>query len=103
MAETLSSPPETTTTLLISSTPTRNVFVFKKDLIGYLILLGFPVGSEVKASASNVGDLGLIPGSGGSPGEGNGNPLQNACLESPMGRIPITWLATVYGIVKNQM
>ena len=39
MAETLSSPPETTTTLLISSTPTQNVFVLKKDLIGYLILL----------------------------------------------------------------
>ena len=86
MAETLSSPPETTTTLLISSTPTRNVFVFKKDLIGYLILLGFPVGSEVKASASNVGDLGLIPGSGGSPGEGNGNPLQYSCLENSHGQ-----------------
>ena len=39
MAETLSCPPETTTTLLISSTPTQNVFVLKKDLIGYLILL----------------------------------------------------------------
>ena len=36
---------------------------------------GFPGGSEVKASASNSGDLGLIPGSGRSPGEGNGNPL----------------------------
>ena len=36
----------------------------------------FPGGSEVKASASNAGDLGLIPGSGRSPGEGNGNPLQ---------------------------
>ena len=41
-------------------------------------------GSEVKASASNVGDLGLIPGSGRSPGEGNGNPLQYSCLENPM-------------------
>ena len=37
--------------------------------------LGFPGGSEVKASASNAGDLGLIPGLGRSPGEGNGNPL----------------------------
>ena len=36
----------------------------------------FPGGSEVKASACNAGDLGLIPGSGRSPGEGNGNPLQ---------------------------
>ena len=45
---------------------------------------GFPGGSEVKASACNVGDLGSIPGSGGSPGEGNGNPLQYSCLENPM-------------------
>ena len=43
------------------------------------------VGSEVKASACNAGDLGSIPGSGRSPGEGNGNPLQYSCLENPMG------------------
>ena len=41
-------------------------------------------GSEVKVSACNAGDLGLIPGSGRSPGEGNGNPLQYSCLENPM-------------------
>ena len=46
--------------------------------------LGFPGGSEVKASACNEGDLGSIPGSGRSPGEGNGNPLQYSCLENPM-------------------
>ena len=46
--------------------------------------LGFPGGSEGKASAYNAGDLGLIPGSGRSPGEGNGNPLQYSCLENPM-------------------
>ena len=45
---------------------------------------GFPGGSEVKASACNIGDLGSIPGSGRSPGEGNGNPLQYSCLENPM-------------------
>ena len=45
---------------------------------------GFPGGSEVKASACNTGDLGSIPGSGRSPGEGNGNPLQYSCLENPM-------------------
>ena len=45
---------------------------------------GFPGGSEVKVSASNVGDQGLIPGLGRSPGEGNGNPLQYSCLENPM-------------------
>ena len=46
--------------------------------------LGFPGGSEVKASACNAGDLGSIPGLGRSPGEGNGNPLQYSCLENPM-------------------
>ena len=47
----------------------------------------FPDGSEVKASASNAGDQGLIPGSQRSPGEVNGNPLQYSCLESPMGLV----------------
>ena len=46
--------------------------------------LGFPGGSEGKASGCNAGDLGSIPGSGRSPGEGNGNPLQYSCLENPM-------------------
>ena len=46
----------------------------------------FPSSSEVKASACNVGDLGLIPGSGRSPGEGNGNPFQYSCLEKSHGR-----------------
>ena len=49
-----------------------------------LLSPSFPGGSEVKASASNAGDLDLIPGSGRSPGEGNGNPLQYSCLENPM-------------------
>ena len=44
---------------------------------------GFPGGSEVKASAWNSGDPGLIPESGRSPGDGNGNPLQYSCLENP--------------------
>ena len=48
--------------------------------------LGFPGGSEDKASPCNAGDLGLIPGSGRSPGEGNGNPLWYSCLENPTGR-----------------
>ena len=53
----------------------------------------FPGGSEVKASASNAGEPGSIPGSGRSPGEGNGNPLQYSCLENPMekpGRLQYT-------------
>ena len=41
-------------------------------------------GLDGKASAYNAGDLGSIPGSGRSPGEGNGNPLQYSCLEKPM-------------------
>ena len=44
----------------------------------------FPGGSDGKASAYNAGDPGSIPGSGRSPGEGNGNPLQYSCLENPM-------------------
>ena len=46
----------------------------------------FPGGSDGKASAYNVGDLGSIPGLGRSPVEGNGNPLQYSCLENPMDR-----------------
>ena len=46
--------------------------------------LGFPGGSDGKESACSVGDLGLIPGLGSSPGEGNGNPLQYFCLENSM-------------------
>ena len=60
----------------------------------------FPGGSEVKASACNAGDLGSIPGSGRSPGEGNGNPLQHSCLENPMGGG--AWWATVHGVAKSQ-
>ena len=45
---------------------------------------GFPGGSDGKVSACNEGDPGLIPGSGRSPREGNGNPLQHSCLENPM-------------------
>ena len=46
----------------------------------------FPGGSDGKVSAHNAGDLGSIPGSGRSPGDGNGNPLQHSCLENPMDR-----------------
>ena len=49
-----------------------------------LYYMGFPGGSEGKASAYNAGDLGLIPGSGRSPGEGNGNSIQYSCLKNPM-------------------
>ena len=48
--------------------------------------MGFLGGSDDKASACNAGDLGWIPGSERSLGEGNGNPLQYSCLENPMDR-----------------
>ena len=51
-----------------------------------------------KESACNASDAGSIPGSGGSPGEGNGNPLQHSCLGNPMDRGP--WRATVNGETK---
>ena len=50
------------------------------------MVMDFPGGSDSKASVYNVGDPGSIPGSGRSPGEENGNPLQYYCLENPMDR-----------------
>ena len=61
---------------------------------------GFPGGSDSKESACNEGDPGSIPGSGRSPGEGNGNPLQYSCLENPMDRG--AWWATVHGVAKSR-
>ena len=61
---------------------------------------GFPGGSAGKESACNAGDPGLIPGSGRSLGEGNGNPLQYSCLGNPMDRG--AWQATVHGSQKSQ-
>ena len=59
----------------------------------------FPGGSEVKALAWNVGDPGLIPGTGRSLGEGTGNPLQYSCLENPIDGG--AWQATVHGVAKS--
>ena len=52
----------------------------------HLPTVGFPDGSDGKESAAHAGDLGLIPGSGTSPGEENGNLLPYSCLESPIDR-----------------
>ena len=57
------------------------------------------VAQRVEKSACNVGDLGSIPESGKSPGEGNGNPLQYSCLENPMDRR--AWGAIVYAVTKD--
>ena len=61
--------------------------------------MGFPGGSEVKASACNAGDLGSIPGSGRFPGEGTSNPLQYFCLENPLDGG--AWWATVHVVAKS--
>ena len=60
--------------------------------------MGFPRSSVGKKSACDVGDLGSIPGSGRSPGEGNGKPLQYSCLENPMGGG--AWQAVVHGVTR---
>ena len=61
--------------------------------------MGFPAGSVAKDLPANAGDVGSIPESGKSPGEGNGNPLQYPCLESPTDRG--AWWATVHGVAKS--
>ena len=60
---------------------------------------GFPGGSHGKESACSEGDPGLIPGSGRSPGEGNGNPLQYSYLENPMDGG--AWQAAVHRVAKS--
>ena len=62
----------------------------------WLICIVFKDGSVVKNPLANAGDASLIPGSGKSPGEGNGNPLQYSCLRIPMDRE--AWQATVYWV-----
>ena len=65
--------------------------------------MGFPGGSVVNnppANTGDAGDWGLIPGSGRSPGEGNGNPLQYSRQESPMDRG--AWWVTVHGVAKSR-
>ena len=63
-------------------------------------LLGLPGGSGVKNLPAKAGDLGSIPGSGRSQGEGDGNPLQYSCLGNPPESE--AWCATVHGVAKSQ-
>ena len=61
---------------------------------------GFPGGTMIENPPANVGDSGLIPGLGRSPGISNGNPLQYSCLENSMDRA--AWTATVHGVAESQ-
>ena len=66
-----------------------------------MVKRGFPGGASGKNLPANAGDIrdaGSVLGSGRSPGEGDGNPLQYSCLENPMDRE--AWWATVYGVVR---
>ena len=67
---------------------------------GFLSVYCYPDGLDGKASACNVGDPGSIPGSGRSPGDGNGNPLQSSCLEIPIDKG--AWRAIVHRFAKSQ-
>ena len=69
------------------------------DTVNIMRVKGFPSHLVRKESACSEGDPGSTPGLGGSPGEGNGNPLQYSCLENPMDRGAL-W-ATVHGITKS--
>ena len=68
-------------------------------LTTYYLNMRLPWWLKFKVSACNEGDLGSIPGSGRSPGEGNGNPLQYSCLENPMDGG--AWRATVHRVEKS--
>ena len=70
------------------------------SLLGCIITLqGFSGGSDGKEFACSARDLGLMLGSGRSPGEGNGNPIQYSCLKNPMDRG--AWGATVQRDTKS--
>ena len=74
--------------------------MIKIDKLEYIKIWTSLVAQRLKASACNAGDLGSIPGSGRSPGEGNGTPLQYSCLENPVDGG--AWWATVHGVPKSQ-
>ena len=79
--------------------------IFAKQIINNLDLhkhfpWGFPGNSDSKESAYNAAEPGSIPGSGRSPGEGNGNPLPYSCLENSLDRG--AWWATVHRVTKSQ-
>ena len=81
----------------------RSQYFNSSILCGYDGYGGLPQwlsGKESTCNAGAAGDIGLIPGLGRSPGEGNGSPLQYCCLENPMNRG--AWQAAVHGVAKSQ-
>ena len=95
-------PGEDSEQILVHSFPILAVMNYHKFSRLKQHMCGFPdgsVGKESACSAGDTGDVGSIPGSGRSPGEGNGNPLQYSCLENPMDRG--AWWAIVHGVAKN--
>ena len=82
------------------TTQLKNQIVDKLFVLGqFIAFTSFPHGSAVKNPPANAGDVGLIPGSRRSPGEGNGKPLQCSYMGNPMDRG--AWWATVHGVAKN--
>ena len=76
------------------------IYIYVCVCVCVCVCMGFPGGSNGKESACSIGDPSLIPESGKSPGEGNGNPLQYSCLGNSMDRGD--WRATVRGFIKGQ-
>jgi len=74
--------------------------MMERNLEDSYIADGFPDGSVIENPPVNAGDAGSIPGSGRSPGEGNGNPFQYSCLENPKERG--AWCYTVHRVAKNR-
>ena len=73
----------------------------EKSICTHIYIWSFPGGAVVKNLPANAGDVGLIPGSGRSPGEGYGNPLQYSSLENSMDRGD--WRTTIHGISKSRI
>ena len=85
--------------LLLSFYSVAQWFMTAPIVVGLKTVQGFPHNSVGRKSACSAGDPGSIPGSGRSPGEGNGNPLRYPCLENPMDRG--AWWATVHGVAES--
>ena len=75
------------------------MFLLRPCAVSLTCNLGFPGGSEVQNPPANAEDAGSIPGSGRSPGKGNGNLFQYSCLGNPMDRG--AWGATVHKVTKE--